>query len=89
MNLAINTTLSRTVLTSVTTLLTLLALFLAGGAALRDFSLSVIIGILIGTYSSIFVASPIVYWWSQMRGNDLRHEVLEAEADKLLAEESI
>ena len=83
MNLAINTTLSRTVLTSVTTLLTLFALFLAGGAALKDFSFGVIIGILVGTYSSIFVASPIVYWWSKMRGTDLRHEVLEAEQDKL------
>lgn len=83
MNLAINTTLSRTVLTSVTTLLTLLALFLAGGPALKDFSFAVIVGIIIGTYSSIFVASPIVYWWSKMRGTDLRHEVLEAEQEKL------
>ena len=88
MNLAINTTLSRTVLTSVTTLLTLLALFLAGGPALKDFSFAVIIGILIGTYSSIFVASPIVYWWSKMRGTDLRHEVLEAEQEKLPTPES-
>ncbi len=83
MNLAINTTLSRTVLTSVTTLLTLLALYLAGGPALADFSFAVIIGILIGTYSSIFVASPIVYWWSKMRGTDLRHEVLDADQEKL------
>ena len=83
MNLAINTTLSRTVLTSVTTLLTLLALFLAGGPALSEFSLTVIIGIIIGTYSSIFVASPIVYWWAKMRGTDLRHEVLEADQEKL------
>jgi len=83
MNLAINTTLSRTVLTSVTTLLTLLALFLAGGPALSDFSFTVIIGIIIGTYSSIFVASPIVYLWSKWRGTDLRHEVLEADQEKL------
>ena len=89
MNLAINTTLSRTVLTSVTTLLTLLALFLAGGPALKDFSFAVIIGIVVGTYSSIFVASPIVYWWSKMRGKDLRHEVLEAEQEKLPEVESI
>ena len=89
MNLAINTTLSRTVLTSATTLLTLLALYLAGGPALADFSFAVIVGILVGTYSSIFVASPIVYWWSKMRGTDLRHEVLEAEQEKLAAAESI
>lgn len=89
MNLAINTTLSRTVLTSVTTLLTLVALFLAGGPALKDFSLAVIAGIVVGTYSSIFVASPIVFWWAKMRGKDLRHEVLEAEQEKLPATDSI
>ena len=56
MNLSLNETLSRTVMTSVTTLLALLAIVLFGGAVLRDFALAMIWGVLIGTYSSIFVA---------------------------------
>ena len=59
-NRAINTTLSRTVLTSGTTLLTVLVLFLIGGEVLKGFSLALLVGIGVGTYSSIFVASPIV-----------------------------
>jgi preprotein translocase SecF subunit len=57
-NRSINETLPRTVLTSVTTLVVLLALLLVGPAVIRDFSLVLILGIVIGTYSSIFVASP-------------------------------
>lgn len=60
MNVSINQTLPRTLLTSVTTLLVLLALFFYGGDALRGFAATLIIGVLIGTYSSIFVASPTV-----------------------------
>ena len=56
LNLSLNETLSRTVMTSVTTLLALLAIVLFGGAVLRDFALAMIWGVLIGTYSSIFVA---------------------------------
>ncbi|MGD0199207.1 MAG: protein translocase subunit SecF [Bryobacteraceae bacterium] len=62
-NLSINQTLSRTVLTSGLTFLTVLALFLFGGAVLHGFSFALVIGILIGTYSSIFVASPILVFW--------------------------
>lgn len=58
---SINETLPRTVLTSVTTLSTLAALFLFGGAVIRDFALVLILGIGIGTFSSIFVASPALY----------------------------
>ena len=58
LNRSINETLPRTVLTVSTTLVTLLALFLFGGSALRDFALIMIVGILLGTYSSIFVAAP-------------------------------
>jgi preprotein translocase subunit SecF len=60
-NRSINETLPRTVLTSVTTLATLLALFLIGGAAIQEFALILILGIVIGTYSSIFMASPLLY----------------------------
>lgn len=59
-DLGINSTLSRTVLTSATTLITVLILFLFGGEALRGFSLALLVGIALGTYSSIFVSSPIV-----------------------------
>jgi len=59
-NASINETLPRTVLTSGTTLATLLALFILGGTVVRPFALVLILGILIGTYSSIFVASPVL-----------------------------
>ncbi|MEM6287456.1 MAG: protein translocase subunit SecF [Bacteroidota bacterium] len=59
-NRAINTTLSRTILTSGTTLIAVFVLFLIGGEVLKGFSLALLVGIAIGTYSSIFVASPVV-----------------------------
>ncbi|MBV9007971.1 MAG: protein translocase subunit SecD [Verrucomicrobia bacterium] len=68
MNESINQTLSRTILTSTVTLIPILCLFLFGGAVLRDFSLAIIIGVVVGTYSSIFIASPIVLWWTRARG---------------------
>jgi preprotein translocase SecF subunit len=58
-NIAINTTLSRTIMTSSTTLMVVLCLFLFGGQVLSGFSYSLLVGILIGTYSSVFIASPI------------------------------
>ena len=57
-NLSVNNTLSRTVMTSVTTLLALLSLFIFGGEVIRPFALTMIIGVLIGTYSSVFIAVP-------------------------------
>ena len=62
-NMSINEVLSRTVVTSFTVLLVLIALFLLGGEVLYDFSLALIVGVCVGTYSSWFVASPIVYEW--------------------------
>ncbi len=62
-NLSINQTLSRTVLTSITTLLTVVMLLVFGGGAVKDFALALFIGILVGTYSSIFVATPVVLLW--------------------------
>jgi len=62
-NMSINEVLSRTIVTSLTVLLVLLALFILGGEVLHDFSLALIAGVCVGTYSSWFVASPIVYEW--------------------------
>ena len=59
-DLSINETLSRTLITSVTTLLALFSIFLLGGQILKGFSFAMIIGVIIGTYSSIFVASPFL-----------------------------
>ncbi len=62
-NDALNQVLSRTILTSVTTLLAVVVLYLFGGPVLRDFALVLILGVIVGTYSSIFIASPILLMW--------------------------
>lgn len=67
-DIAINGTLSRTILTSSTTLLVLVVLFFFGGDSINDFALALILGILVGTYSSIFVASPVVNAWQRLFG---------------------
>ena len=62
-NMSINQTLSRTILTSGTTLLVVVALFLRGGEIIHDFSFALIVGVLVGTYSSIFIASVFLVYW--------------------------
>jgi len=62
-NKSVNQTLSRTIMTSGLTFLTVIALFLFGGPVLHGFSFALVVGIIIGTYSSVFVASPIVLFW--------------------------
>jgi len=62
-NKSVNQTLSRTILTSGLTFVTVLALFLFGGPVLHGFSFALVVGIIIGTYSSVFIASPIVLFW--------------------------
>ncbi len=59
-NISINETLSRTIITSVTTLLALVSIFIFGGAILKGFSFAMILGVIIGTYSSIYIANPIL-----------------------------
>jgi preprotein translocase subunit SecF len=64
-NLSINQTLSRTVITAGLVFLCVVALVLFGGETLRPFSLALLIGIVVGTYDSIAIASPIMVWWQQ------------------------
>ncbi len=65
-NLSINQTLSRTLLTSGTTLLVVLSLFILGGDVINDFAFALLVGVLVGTYSSVFVASPVLIWWAKV-----------------------
>jgi len=67
-NRSINQTLSRTILTSGLTFMTVLVLFLMGGQVLRAFSFALVVGILVGTYSSFGIAAPLVVAWNQWRG---------------------
>ena len=77
-NLSINETLARTIITSVTTLLALFSIFILGGEILRGFSFAMILGVLIGTYSSIFVASPILKYLK------VSYKTLEKEEEKIV-----
>ncbi len=77
-NLSINETLSRTIITSVTTLLALFSIYILGGEILRGFSFAMILGVIIGTYSSIFVASPILKFFK------VSYKTLEKEEEKIV-----
>ena len=77
-NLSINETLSRTIITSVTTLLALISIYILGGEILRGFSFAMILGVIIGTYSSMFVASPILKFLK------VSYKTLEKEEEKIL-----
>jgi len=66
-NRSINETLSRTLLTSGTTLLVVISLFLLGGGIIHDFAFAMLVGIIVGTYSSIYIASPILLAWGKRR----------------------
>lgn len=77
MNDAVNATLSRTLLTSTATIISVVLLWALCGSSLASFGMIILIGIVVGTFSSIFVASPVVLWWSGRRkGRDLRADVL-------------
>ena len=66
-NVAINQTLSRTILTSLTVFLVVAVLYTFGGEVLRDFAFALLVGVVTGTYSSVFVAAPIVVDWENWR----------------------
>ena len=67
-NRSINEVLQRTIITSVTTIFVLVALMVAGGEVIHDFALALFIGVLVGTYSSIFIASPVLFLWRGKKG---------------------
>ncbi len=77
-NLSINETLARTIITSATTLLALFSIYTLGGEILRGFSFAMILGVIIGTYSSIFVASPILKFFK------VSYKTLEKEEEKIV-----
>ncbi len=66
-NKSINQIISRTIVTSLTTALVILAIFILGGVVIHDFSLALLLGVLVGTYSSIFIASPVLYLWASKK----------------------
>ena len=77
-NLSINETLARTIITSVTTLLALVSIYVLGGEILRGFSFAMILGVLIGTYSSIFVAAPVLKYLK------VSYKTLEKDEEKIV-----
>jgi preprotein translocase subunit SecF len=79
-NVSVNETLSRTLLTSMTTLIAVLFLWILGGGIIRDFSLIMFVGIIIGTYSTIYIASSIIIFWEGMRAR--RRTVVETTPKK-------
>ena len=79
-NAAINQCLSRTVITSATTFFAVLALFCFGDGSIFDFALTMLIGVVAGTYSSIFIATPIMFWWYKGKRPQLEEEQKQPEA---------
>ncbi len=69
-NRSVNETLSRTIITSLTTLIVAGTLFVWGGAVIHDFAFALVFGVFVGTYSSIFVASPVLVWWNDRKITD-------------------
>ena len=76
MNTSINETLSRTILTSTTTLVVIVTLFIMGGGVIHDFAFAIMIGVIVGTYSSIFVASPVLLLWEGGFGKSTKRRKL-------------
>ncbi len=81
LNFAINMTLSRTVLTSITTLIALLSLVIFGGEVIRGFTISMTWGVLVGTYSSIFIAAPVLLYLKVKSREDIAKENIEKRED--------
>lgn len=85
LNIAISATLSRTIITASVTALAVVAMLLFGGKSLADFSFTMLVGMVTGVYSTIFIASPVVLWWAEKRKLNLRKQILDADALRLEA----
>lgn len=82
MNRALNETLSRTILTNLTVFLTVISLVIFGGPMLRDFAFAWLVGAIAGSYSTLYIASPIVLWWTGGSDEWLRRQIVESEEEK-------
>ncbi len=80
MNKALNQTLSRTIITSGTVFLATLSLFIFGGGEINDFAFTFLIGIITGTYSSIYIASALVLWWHKGQRPPMGGSAIEVES---------
>ncbi len=89
MNEAICKTLSRTLLTGPTALAPMIVLLFLGNPAMLEFAMPITIGVLLGTYSSIFIASPIVLWYSHKTGTSLKRQILDAQVEQMKAEQAV
>lgn len=89
MNEAICKTLSRTLLTSSTTLAPMVVLLFLGNPAMLEFAMPITIGILLGTYSSIFIASPLVLYYAKKTGTSLKRQVLDAQIEQMKAQQAV
>ena len=86
MNEAINATLARTILTAGTTIITLVIIYFRGGPSLEGFALTILVGLIIGTISSVYIATPIVLWWGNRKGGNLRSYVVKEKKTEALPE---
>jgi SecD/SecF fusion protein len=89
MNEAICKTLSRTLLTGPTALAPMVVLLFLGNPAMLEFAMPITIGVLPGTYSSIFIASPLVLWYARKSGASLKRQVLDAQVEQMKAQQAI
>jgi len=78
LDISVNNTLARTVITSITVLLVAVVLFFFGGDVLNDFALALIIGVVVGTYSSVFIASPVAYYWDVLHTRYIKKQSKES-----------
>ena len=81
-NLSLNQTLSRTLLTSLTTLMVVVILYCFGGEGIHGFAFCLVLGVLVGTYSSIYVASPVLLWLLNRPGSEIGSATAKAEAEE-------
>ena len=89
MNEAICKTLSRTLLTGPTALAPMIVLLFLGNPAMLEFAMPITIGVLLGTYSSIFIASPLVLWYAKKTGTSLKRQVLDAQIEQMKAQQAV